>query len=73
MNVPDRTVTITHEGNTLKMDYFTGPLNPDGSFSMSNRGGQTYQGVVATEGGHTVMRGVLHNGPCEDSFEATKQ
>ena len=69
----DSTFTVTHQGNTLTMGKYTGLLNADGSFTVSGNG-VTWQGVFATEGGHTIIRdGVGHNGECSDTFEATKQ
>jgi serine/threonine protein kinase len=74
----DSTFTVTHQGNTLTIvgatgHTYTGPLNADGSFTVSGNG-VTWQGVFATEGGRTIIRdGIGHNGECNDTFEGTKQ
>jgi hypothetical protein len=68
----DTTITITHQGNTLTMYGTTGPLNADGSFSVTS-GGITYRGVFATEGGRTVIRDGVVDDYCGAHFVATKQ
>jgi hypothetical protein len=78
----DRSMTVTHQGNTLTMKFdvgptFTGTLNADGSFQVSGggRGGGTMRGVFATEGGRTVIRDGTQqtlNG-CSITFEGTKK
>jgi hypothetical protein len=79
--VPDSSMTVTHQGNTLTLKDTsvygpgTGPLNTDGSFSVLV-GHNTYRGVFATEGGHTVIRnGEASNSTsgCSWTWTATKQ
>jgi hypothetical protein len=79
--VPDSFITVTHQGNTLTFgddsNYGpgTGPLNADGSFSVLV-GHNTYRGVFATEGGHTVIRNGEANNSlsgCSWTWTATKQ
>jgi serine/threonine protein kinase len=74
---PDITVTFTHQGNTLTMDSaggtYTGPLNGDGSFTLSGGTGGTIRGVFATEGGRTVIRDGTSQGSCSGTYVATKQ
>jgi hypothetical protein len=69
----DYTFTMTHQGNTLTMvakgASYTGPLNADGSFTLSGPDGITVQGVFATEG---IRDGLVGN-YCGDHFVATKQ
>jgi hypothetical protein len=83
------TLTITHQGNTLTINNrvggaWTGPLNADGSFTVTGHSApaspyvETFRGVFATEGGRTVIRdGTWENRasgyPCSATFEATKQ
>jgi hypothetical protein len=75
--VNDYTTTITQQGNTLTMGAYTGPLNADGSFTLTlSNGAATTRGVFATEGGRTVIRdGVIVDsaGICSAPFVATKQ
>ena len=66
-NAVDRSMTVTHRGNTLTINMdvgvtFTGSLNADGSFQVSGtgRGGGTMEGVFSTEGGRTVIRDVKY-------------
>jgi serine/threonine protein kinase len=79
----DRSMTVTHQGNTLTMSFdvgftFTGTLNADGSFQVSGgpagRGGGTMRGVFATEGGRTDIRdGTYQTQTCSLTWEGTKQ
>jgi hypothetical protein len=77
----DRSLTVTHQGNTLTMNSdvgltFTGTVNADGSFQVSGagRGGGTMGGVFATEGGRTVIRdGTYQSQTCSVTWEGTKQ
>lgn len=72
------TVTITHQGNSLTLvvqngDKYTGTLNADGSFTVTN-GYSTRQGVFATQGGRTVIRDGILTMPCgSPTFTGTKQ
>jgi hypothetical protein len=79
--VPDGSMTVTHQGNTLNLTTSaasgpgTGPLNADGSFSVV-AGHNTYRGVFATEGEHTVIRNGEGNNSlsgCSWTWTATKQ
>jgi len=75
---PDTTFTITHQGNALTLVgvaglTFTGNLNADGSFSVTNDE-VAMRGVFVTQGGHTVIRdGTWHHPACGGTYEATKQ
>jgi serine/threonine protein kinase len=77
----DRSMTVTHQGNTLTMNLdvgltFTGTVNADGSFQVSGggRGGGTMGGVFATEGGRTVIRdGTYQSKTCSTTWAGTKQ
>jgi hypothetical protein len=77
----DRSMTVTHQGNTLTMNLdvgltFTGTVNADGSFQVSGagRGGGTMGGVFATEGGRTVIRdGTYQSKTCSVTWAGTKQ
>ena len=77
---PDFSASFTHQGNTLTMVAgalsWTGPLNADGSFTLSGSAGRI-TGVFGADSGRTVIRdGVSqhpagHCGPT--TFVATKQ
>ena len=72
---PDEHWPLVHHGNTLTMGDTTGPLNADGSFSISNAH-QTLRGVFATEGGRTVIRNGAStegDGHCHSTYTGTKQ
>ncbi len=86
---PDGPVPITQQGNTITLPGYdgvtpaTGPLNADGSFVATALPGNgftgttTIQGVLATEGGQTVIRDgdetvVAPNLHCHATFSATK-
>ena len=75
---PDETFTVAHQGGTLTLaggsgPPFTGPLNADGSFSVT-ADNITMQGVFATQDGRTVIRdGTWQHPACGGTFEATKQ
>ncbi|OBA80498.1 hypothetical protein A9W99_16890 [Mycobacterium sp. 1164966.3] len=72
------TATITHQGNSLTMvmqngDKYTGTVNPDWSFTVSN-GYSTRKGVFANEGGRIVIRdGTLTMSCGSPTFTGTKQ
>jgi hypothetical protein len=72
----DITATLTHQASTLTVVIgglsMTGPLNADGSFTVSG-GVVKHSGVLATEGGRTVLRGSSQNPECTNTFVATKQ
>ncbi len=73
----DSTIIVTHQGNTLTIGTFTGPLNADGSFSVSGPY-VSDRGVFAAEGGRTVIRDGTYHGDsgvsvCDGTFTATKQ
>ena len=79
----DRSITMTHQGNTLTANLdvgfaLTGTVNADGSFEVSGgpagRGGGTMRGVFATEGGRTIIRdGTYQTQRCSVTWEGTKQ
>ena len=82
MRRADRSISVTHQGNTLTIVFvevagtYTGTLNADGSFQVSGgpRGGNTMEGVFASDGGRTVIRDGIHrSGSCSETFEGTKQ
>ncbi len=84
LNDVERTLTVTHQGNTLTMKFdvgatATGTLNADGSFQVTVSGGRatggTIRGVFATEGGSTVIRDVIYHTPtgCVITWKGTKQ
>jgi hypothetical protein len=75
--VQDYTSRITRQGNTLTIDGYTGTLNGDGSFSVTNPLGAFKRGVFATDGGRTVIHATWESGGpgahCSGTFEGTKQ
>jgi hypothetical protein len=76
---PDYTETVTQQGNTLNIEGFTGPLNADGSFTLTRPYGEL-RGVIGTEGGRTVIHDAVQKqgssaGPSVsiETFTATRQ
>jgi hypothetical protein len=72
-NHPDGFFIIAQQGNTVKINSATGPLNADGSFVVTD-GTNTWRGVFATEGGRSVIRnGAGTEGACHGTWVGTKQ
>jgi hypothetical protein len=72
-NIPDGSGFVTQQGNTVKINSATGPLNADGSF-VTTDSVNTWRGVFATEGGRSVIRGGdAIEGACHGTFVGTKR
>jgi hypothetical protein len=69
---PDVISPVTHQGNTVTIFGDSGPLNPDGSFTVV-QAHATIRGVFTNEGGRTVTRATVTSELCTTDYVATKQ